>query len=202
MLTERSGLWRKVIEVWYGATASQLKPWTTVWSWVRVHFGGGTQGRQRLEIVLEKGGFLGLNLKRCLGNGRGVLFWKEDRLGCGCLETLLVGYFKSLHSRTVLWLKWECESTGFGVWHLRWQRNLFVWECELENSLHSSLVNHVVQQQIPDGWSWCSDKTGTFSVKYVYDVISPNTTNQDACFFKSFWNKTIPLKVNAFGRLF
>jgi hypothetical protein len=90
------------------------------------------------------------------------------------------------------------------IWNFEWRQSLFQWEevnvIQLVESLEGVRLNNV-----EDGWRWCSDPEGGFSVKSAFDSISkeivvvPLLPSFEAKILNDIWASPTPSKVIAFS---
>lgn len=163
MLTEREGIWLKVISVRYGDAAMRGNLLAN-----NCEANRGSIWRMdlnKLEVQgSPKSGWLSSGLSGKLGSGSEILFWKEKWADTYTLTNCFPGLYQvtSLKDATVLDMGvWR---NGTWYWNLLWRRNLFVWENELNNSLLSVLSSCSVKQNLENGWVWNGDNSGVYSV--------------------------------------
>ncbi|MCH81942.1 cytochrome P450 [Trifolium medium] len=135
---------------------------------------------------------------RVVGNGERVLFWKDNWLGGGSLETRFPRLFglavaQEISMAEMCRLSWSGGGEG---WQLR--RRLFVWEEGLLVECCLLLANVVLQVQELDKWRWLLDPDGAYSVSSTYYWLTHQVPVDPSSHKDVVWNKLVPLKVSLF----
>jgi len=104
-----------------------------------------------------------------LGTGKHITFWEDKWIG----EVSLKQKFPRLHTLSLNSDSTVCEvvewvKNGNGVrtsWNLRYRRELFVWEKELEVELSILISTAQWRKELADEWLWEDGDLNCYTVR-------------------------------------
>ena len=193
MLTDKEGLWYRVLKARYGEVGDRLREGgrhDSMW-WRSIC-------RVRGRVGEGVGSWFDDNVRRLVGDGRTTLFWFDHWIG----ETPLRFKFPRLFD---LAINKECtvkemESLGWEVegraWE--WRRRLLAWEEDSVRECSEVLHNIVLQVDVTDSWRWLLDPVHGYSVRESYRFLTTSCEQVDRSLVDDVWHRNIPEKVSLF----
>ncbi|GAU26446.1 hypothetical protein TSUD_294120 [Trifolium subterraneum] len=157
-----------------------------IWGW-----SGGKSGNWLSQVV-----------KRRMGGGSTISFWKDIWVGDQTLQhrfPRLYGISMQQNNSVREVGNWV---EGGWRWELLWRRNFFAWEEELVRELED-VIRHMATTEEEDRWVWIPNEADGFSVKSLYVFLEGMflPTNHLCDFerftFKKIWKTPVPSKVCA-----
>ncbi|KAL8508286.1 hypothetical protein ACS0TY_018757 [Phlomoides rotata] len=81
-----------------------------------------------------------------------------------------------------------------------WRRRLFVWEEDQLADLIQAAGGALKNRNVEDRWSWSRGKSGGYSVKSAYAILSEQHIDENDRLdkLKIVWNNSVPSKIAAF----
>jgi len=193
MLSEKGGLWYRVLRSRYGEEGGRLKdggnlssPWWRTICRVREGVGSGV------------GSWFEENTRRIVGDGRGTLFWYDTWVGDVPFRSKFPRLFdlavnKEQTVEEMMRLGWE---PGGGAWD--WRRRLLAWEEESVRECYVMLHNVVLQASSTNTWWWLLDPIHGYTVRGTYHFLTTSGTGVDRSRVDDVWHRSIPSKVSLF----
>jgi len=193
MLTDKKGLWYRVLKARYGEVGGRLQEGgRNTSSWWRM------LARVREGVGEGVGRWFDDNTRRVIGDGRDTLFWYDTWVG----ELPLRVRYPRLFDLAVLkeCMVEEMSRLGWGERRARvWRRRLLAWEEESVRECSVLLHNIVLQDEVNDTWRWLLDNSGGYTVKGAYTFITTTGEPLNRSPVLDVWHKQIPSKVSVFA---
>lgn len=143
-------------------------------------------------------------VRRRVGNGRNICFWKDKWLGEEPFLTLFPRLYSLSTQKEAKVGDMMVYQGGLRVWNTTWRRHPFLWEVNLIDNLMALLEGVILGPEV-DRWEWIPDESGVFLVKSAYTVLELiSILVDDLCpleegFFSLIWKSPAPSKVVAFS---
>jgi len=191
MLTEKEGLWYRVLKARYGEEGGQLmqeERYASAWWRMVCHIREG--------VGEGVGNWFEENIRWVVGDGRDTLFWHDKWIGDIPLRLRFPRLFDlavNKESKVVdmWWLGWGLEGGAWG-----WRRRLLAWEEESVRECSMLLHNFVMQDTIHDTWRWQLDPINGYTVRGFYQFITSTGDLVDRSQVIDVWHKHVPSKVS------
>ncbi|PNY12727.1 ribonuclease H [Trifolium pratense] len=168
LLSEDESIWKNVLRdkygsgevgtVWMSRTlpSAKVSPW---WN-----------DLMSIGMVVGVDHIHGMFFKK-IGNGGTTSFWHDSWLGPQPLKEVFPRFFLiSVHKESSV-LEVGRWVSGCWEWEVRWRRNLFVWEEELQNAL-LEVLTPIQLSNVEDEWRCHYVNGGMFSVSLLYKYLS------------------------------
>ncbi|PNY13834.1 cysteine-rich receptor-like protein kinase [Trifolium pratense] len=180
LLTDKDGLWFKVLVAKYGMTDGRIS-------------GGGRQASLwwkdlcdvRDGVGLSIGRWFENNISRKVGNGEETLFWKDRWLEGGSLSIHFNRLFELAIDKNITVADMYRRGWVVGGNGWRWRRHLFAWEEDLVLECCVVLENLFLQVDVLE----CC----------VYHLLTHLVPIMMTAHKDVIWNKVAPLKVSLFA---
>jgi hypothetical protein len=191
MLTDREGLWYRVLKARYGEEGGRIKEGgrlSSAW-WKMV-----CQIREGIGVGV--GNWFESNVSKVVGDGRNTLFWYDKWCGDISLRMKFPRLFDLAVEKESTVRDMERCGWGFGGRAWVWRRRLFAWEEESVRECSLLLHNISLQDTIIDKWRWSLDPIHGYTVKGAYTFLTSNGVMVDRSNVDDVWHKHIPSKVS------
>ncbi|KAL6566436.1 hypothetical protein OROGR_002051 [Orobanche gracilis] len=198
IITEDKSLWVSVLKSLYGsavvnggvAYSNDIFQKGSMW-WRSL-------GKLGLSSKGIDSAWFSTGVRRSLGRGTDILFWKDIWEGDESLQ-------KSFHRLFTVAVDKEAKISDMGewregewYWNFQWRRSLFQWELQQLDTLTNRIKDSKPLLDKDDWWFWKHDKSGTFTVKQAYEFNKKDIGGrEDSIFFKILWTKYVPTKMSA-----
>lgn len=134
-------------------------------------------------------------LRRKIGEGNEVVFWKDNWLGSGTLKEKF-GRLFNLSTRQHHVIKdlggWV---NGLWCWELHWRRPLLDREVNMVTDLLNFVSNLSLTEGISDDWTWTLEDGGLFSVKSAYSILQGDVIEPIDKIYSKLWSLKAPSNV-------
>ena len=191
MLTEKGGLWYRVLQARDGEVRGRIREggWeSSVW-WRMMC-------RIREGVGEGVGNWFEDNIRCEVGDGRDTLFWYDKWIGDMPLRVRFPRLFDLVVEKECS--VGEMAGRGWGIdggaWV--WRRRLFAWEEENVRECSLLLHNIVLQDTVHDTWRWVLDPISGYTVQGAYRFFTTTGDVVDKSLVDDVWHKYIPSKVS------
>ncbi|GKV10568.1 hypothetical protein SLEP1_g21912 [Rubroshorea leprosula] len=193
------GLWHKVLKAKYGREGVN---WTR---WMKENSELGSLWWRDVcrlnEIRGSNIGWLERGFELDVGEGKEMLFWKENWVGIGELANLFPRLFLlSTGKENVISQMGKWKNREW-TWNLKWRHALREEETIQLQNMISRLNTKSLTKGRRDVWHWKHDQNGIYSASSGYQTLSRSFSSTRGVIFNKIWNPHIPTKVSAFSWL-
>ncbi|GLU14796.1 hypothetical protein SLE2022_313440 [Rubroshorea leprosula] len=138
-----------------------------------------------------------------VGDGSCVNFWSDKWVGEKPLKDLFPRLFALSTNREGLLKDMGLWSADGRVWDCRWRHGCIGRAAGEEEQLRELINGVKLRIDGVDSWRWIHSGYGSYSVKVVYDFLTPKVSILDGKWSKIIWSKYVPSTLSVFGwRLF
>ena len=184
MLTDRDGLWYRVLKARYDEEGGRF-----------MERGQLSSRWWRTICEVKRGVGLGVdscfddNSSQVLGDGSSTYFWTDNWVGGVPLRDKYPRLFALAMTRgrtmaEMAYLGWEI---GGGAWV--WRRRLFAWKEEELRECSLSLSNIILQEDTNDKWRLLLDPIHGYSVNGAYQYLTASDTPSTGHRLSRFWQR-------------
>ncbi|GLT95879.1 hypothetical protein SLE2022_135360 [Rubroshorea leprosula] len=148
--------------------------------------------------VRNEEGWLSSGFSMSLGDGGSTRFWSDTWVGCRELSNVFPRLFLLAADKNCTVQDMGEWTNGNWTWKLKWRRQLRAWEEDLALQLMAVIEGQQPTYGKQDEWSWKMGKTGHYTVKTTYEILS-NREEDVVVNHKKMWKSSIPSKVSVFS---
>ena len=175
-ISEKTGRWKQILDSKYilGHESGHTPLTFQSWWW------------RDLSKICKEGGGKGW-FQAELGCGDKAYFWEERWFGSTDFKTLFPRLFSlSLNKGQKVGEVGEWINSVWR-WRLRWRRDKFVWESDLEQELILLLSRVTLKYNVSDIQVWGKEEPGQFSVTSTYEILSNQVRGHQSEVYKLLW---------------